>query len=98
MEIVCSPRPDREGCPLARSAKRHKTVVAPALCATYYSVSMSWTKPDSDRGAAQSRTRPTAEQIMARLLSVNVGLPRDIDWKGRTVYTGIWKSPVQGRC
>ena len=35
---------------------------------------------------------------MARLLSVNVGLPRDIEWKGRTVRTGIWKSPVQGRC
>ncbi|MEJ1964958.1 MAG: MOSC and FAD-binding oxidoreductase domain-containing protein [Gammaproteobacteria bacterium] len=35
---------------------------------------------------------------MARLLSVNVGLPRDIDWKGRTVHTGIWKDPVQGRC
>ena len=25
---------------------------------------------------------------MARLLSVNVGLPRDIAWKGRTVHTG----------
>ena len=35
---------------------------------------------------------------MARLLSVNVGLPRDIAWKGRTVYTGIWKGPVAGRC
>ncbi|MBN3765277.1 MOSC domain-containing protein [Burkholderia sp. Ac-20365] len=35
---------------------------------------------------------------MARLLSVNVGLPRDIEWKGRTVHTGIWKTPVQGRC
>jgi ferredoxin-NADP reductase/MOSC domain-containing protein YiiM len=35
---------------------------------------------------------------MARLLSVNVGLPRNIKWKGRTVHTGIWKSPVQGRC
>src|ERR1700689_2239186 len=34
---------------------------------------------------------------MARLLSVNVGLPRDIDWEGKTVRTGIWKSPVQGR-
>ena len=28
---------------------------------------------------------------MARLLSVNVGLPRDIAWKGRTVHTGVWK-------
>jgi len=35
---------------------------------------------------------------MARLLSVNVGLPRDIAWKGRTVHTGIWKNPVDGRC
>src|SRR5215470_1056948 len=35
---------------------------------------------------------------MARLLSVNVGLPRDIEWKGRTVYTGIWKDPTPGRC
>jgi MOSC domain-containing protein YiiM/ferredoxin-NADP reductase len=35
---------------------------------------------------------------MARLLSVNVGLPRDITWKGRTVHTGIWKDPLPGRC
>jgi MOSC domain-containing protein YiiM/ferredoxin-NADP reductase/ferredoxin len=35
---------------------------------------------------------------MARLLSVNVGLPRDIAWKGRTVHTAIWKDPVSGRC
>jgi len=35
---------------------------------------------------------------MAQLLSINVGLPRDIEWKGRTVHTGIWKDPVRGRC
>jgi MOSC domain-containing protein YiiM/ferredoxin-NADP reductase len=35
---------------------------------------------------------------MARLLSINVGLPRDIAWKGRTVHTAIWKDPVPGRC
>jgi len=35
---------------------------------------------------------------MAGLLSVNVGLPRDIEWKGRTVRTGIWKDAVRGRC
>jgi len=34
---------------------------------------------------------------MARLLSVNVGVPRDIAWKGRTVHTAIWKNPVSGR-
>jgi len=34
---------------------------------------------------------------MRRLLSVNVGLPRDVTWSGKTVRTGIWKSPVEGR-
>ena len=34
---------------------------------------------------------------MARLVSVNVGLPRDVEWRGRTVHTGIWKDPVPGR-
>ncbi|MGO9987061.1 MAG: MOSC domain-containing protein [Rhodomicrobium sp.] len=34
--------------------------------------------------------------MTARLLSVNVGLPRDIAWRGDTVHTGIWKAPVQG--
>ncbi|WP_083772254.1 MOSC and FAD-binding oxidoreductase domain-containing protein [Methylocella silvestris] len=39
---------------------------------------------------------PEAE-VTARLLSVNVGLPRDIDWRGKTVHTAIWKAPVGGR-
>ena len=34
---------------------------------------------------------------MAQLLSVNVGLPRDIDWKGKAVYTAVWKDAVHGR-
>ena len=29
-----------------------------------------------------------------RLISVNVGLPRDISWRGKTVRTGIWKNPI----
>src|SRR5258708_7808857 len=37
------------------------------------------------------------EPIDSRLLSVNVGMPRDVLWRGRTVRTGIWKVPVQGR-
>jgi MOSC domain-containing protein YiiM len=34
---------------------------------------------------------------MPRLLSINVGLPRDIAWQGKIVHTAIWKAPVQGR-
>jgi ferredoxin-NADP reductase/MOSC domain-containing protein YiiM len=33
---------------------------------------------------------------MATLLSVNVGLPKDVAWQGHTVHTGIWKYPVAG--
>ena len=33
---------------------------------------------------------------MAHLLSVNVGLPRDVTWQGKTVRTGVWKVPVEG--
>ena len=46
---------------------------------------------DRDAPASQGREK------MARLLSVNVGLPRDIPWQGKTVHTGIWKAPVEGR-
>jgi ferredoxin-NADP reductase/MOSC domain-containing protein YiiM len=34
---------------------------------------------------------------MARLLSVNVGLPLDIKWQGRAVRSAVWKAPVRGR-
>ena len=34
---------------------------------------------------------------MAELLSVNVGLPREIEWKGKTVRTAVWKDAVSGR-
>src|SRR6266481_4082856 len=31
-----------------------------------------------------------------RVVSVNVGLPREVSWKGTQVSTGIFKSPVAG--
>ena len=34
---------------------------------------------------------------MAKLLSVNVGLPREIEWQGKVVRTAIWKRPVTQR-
>src|SRR6266436_2585334 len=32
-----------------------------------------------------------------KILSVNVGLPREVTWQGKLVTTGIFKEPVQGR-
>src|SRR6187549_3849742 len=34
--------------------------------------------------------------MTARLISVNVGMPKDVPWNGKTVHTGIWKTPVEG--
>ena len=31
-----------------------------------------------------------------RLLSVNVGMPKDVSWRGKTVFTGVFKDPVTG--
>jgi ferredoxin-NADP reductase/MOSC domain-containing protein YiiM len=37
------------------------------------------------------------EMAVGKLLSVNVGLPREISWNGNTVRTAIWKEAVEGR-
>ncbi len=31
-----------------------------------------------------------------KIVSVNVGVPREAVWRGKTVRTGIWKAPVTG--
>ena len=45
-------------------------------------------------GAASAHQEPG--QPVPVLLSVNVGKPRNVPWQGKTVYTGVWKHPVQG--
>jgi ferredoxin-NADP reductase/MOSC domain-containing protein YiiM/ferredoxin len=34
---------------------------------------------------------------VGRLVSVNVGLPKDVPWQGKTVFTGVFKEPVTGQ-
>jgi ferredoxin-NADP reductase/MOSC domain-containing protein YiiM/ferredoxin len=40
----------------------------------------------------------SAAQRVGTLLSVNVGIPKDVSWQGRTVFTGVFKDPVNGPC
>jgi ferredoxin-NADP reductase/MOSC domain-containing protein YiiM/ferredoxin len=40
--------------------------------------------------------RGAGNQPVGTLLSVNVGLPKDVSWQGRTVFTGVFKDPVHG--
>src|SRR5271170_1795833 len=34
---------------------------------------------------------------MSSVVSVNVGLPREVEWQGKIVRTAVWKKPVVGR-
>src|ERR1700722_988617 len=38
----------------------------------------------------------TSGQRVGALLSVNVGMPQDVPWRGKTVHTAVWKEPVAG--
>ena len=38
----------------------------------------------------------TSDQRAGSLLSVNVGMPQDLIWHGKTVHTAVWKKPVSG--
>ncbi len=44
---------------------------------------------------AAARISKDGEPV-GRLVSLNVGLPRDVVWQGRRVHTGIWKDAVDG--
>ena len=47
-----------------------------------------------ERGGAGRRRSGT--RAVGRLLSVNVGMPKDVPWRGKTVFTGVFKDPVSG--
>jgi MOSC domain-containing protein YiiM len=42
------------------------------------------------------RPNPVPGAPSGRLLSVNVGMPKDVPWQGKTVFTGVFKDPVSG--
>src|SRR5947208_5840700 len=40
---------------------------------------------------------PAADgRAVGTLVSVNVGMPRNVPWRGKTVFTGVFKDPVAG--
>jgi hypothetical protein len=64
---------------------------------TPFAVKTDTTIELANRLTDQPRTR--CEKIEAKiekgkLVSLNVGLPRDVTWRGQTVHTGIWKQAV----
>jgi ferredoxin-NADP reductase/MOSC domain-containing protein YiiM/ferredoxin len=56
--------------------------------------------PSAAIASEQQPERVEPNQVPAQpvgtLLSVNVGLPKDVSWQGRIVFTGVFKDPVPG--
>jgi ferredoxin-NADP reductase/MOSC domain-containing protein YiiM len=50
----------------------------------------------TSEGSAAAGTATGGQRGVPVLLSVNVGMPKDVPWQGKTVYTGVWKAPVAG--
>jgi ferredoxin-NADP reductase/MOSC domain-containing protein YiiM/ferredoxin len=66
---------------------------------------VGWSADQVQRGqlalrleGAPTRTDPpqTGTRRVGTLVSVNVGMPKDVPWQGRTVFTGVFKEPVTG--
>src|SRR5215213_9731817 len=60
-----------------------------------------YNQPSLDNGqhTDAARHNGVAHQrgYVMHVISVNVGLPHEVDWKGKRVSTGIFKEPVAGR-
>src|SRR5215470_2713298 len=49
----------------------------------------------SSPSSGTDRIQPSA-QVVGTLLSVNIGTPKDVPWRGKTVFTGVFKQSVPG--
>ena len=69
-------------------------VLKPAKIRSRRAVGRIDVQPD---GVLSARLALTGEANMMKLLSIQVGHPRKVKWRRRTVTTGIYKDPVVGR-
>jgi ferredoxin-NADP reductase/MOSC domain-containing protein YiiM len=46
--------------------------------------------------AGGADTAAAIGRSVGTLVSVNVGMPKDVPWQGKTVFTGVFKEPVAG--
>src|SRR5437764_4370648 len=52
--------------------------------------------PQARKPQQSESVRPVAQSV-GTLVSVNVGMPKNVPWQGKNVYTGVFKGPVSGR-
>src|SRR5947199_9740527 len=49
-------------------------------------------------GSPRATSAAPDGDVVGTLLSANVGMPKDVSWRGKTVFTGVFKEAVVGRC
>src|SRR6185312_6793414 len=78
---------------------RQSVALAGFLCAGYSVEELKGDRRRRVRMGSGSTVRPVADGMrrVGVLLSVNVGMPKDVAWQGKTVHTGVFKDPVAGR-
>ena len=54
-----------------------------------------WSPRPTIASVPQTRGAQSNESV-GTLVSLNVGMPKDVSWQGRTVFTGVFKDPVSG--
>jgi len=56
------------------------------------------TRESTDPAAPGEHSAPDSVRgpVVGRLLSVNVGMPKNVPWQGKTVFTGVFKNSVSG--
>jgi ferredoxin-NADP reductase/MOSC domain-containing protein YiiM/ferredoxin len=47
-------------------------------------------------GSQQAVSAPPAGRSVGTLVAVSVGMPKDVAWQGKTIFTGVFKDPVSG--
>jgi ferredoxin-NADP reductase/MOSC domain-containing protein YiiM/ferredoxin len=47
-------------------------------------------------GSPHAESAEPAARPVGTLISVNVGMPKDVSWQGKSVFTGVFKDPVNG--
>src|SRR4051794_14811191 len=49
-------------------------------------------------GSPRATSAAPDGDVVGTLLSANVGMPKDVSWRGKTVFTGVFKEAVVGPC
>jgi MOSC domain-containing protein YiiM len=57
-------------------------------------MSMNARRPPTERSPVAAD--PVIAQPVGVLVSVNVGMPKDVLWRGKTVFAAVFKDPVSG--